>query len=185
MSAGFLLLEDAHIGPGAYGVCAELLIALRNEAPDLNPVTIQGALERRLRAGQRLAGCGVPLRPECERLLLMKESIARRGRDQLPYWRLLECTVGALHSLKAPEPSVGLGVAAALLDLGFTPRQIANLCVALAQPVFLATAIEGSEQKERVLRRLPDDRVRYVGAAPRLTPRAAKATGEGEASKRE
>jgi hypothetical protein len=185
MAAGLLFLEGAYVGPGAFRACAELLVALRDEAPDLDPTAMQGAMERRLRAGRPLSGFNVPFRPHCERLLLVKRSIARRERDRHFYWQLMECAADAMRRLNGPEPDAGIGIAAALLDLGFTPRQISHLCIALAQPVFLATVVEGSEQKERVLRRLPDDRVRYVGAAPRVTPRAAKATGGGEASERE
>jgi hypothetical protein len=173
MAAGLLFLEGAPVGPDVYGLCAELLVALRDEAPDLDPAAMQGAMERRLRAGTRLWGFGPPFRPQCERLPLVKRSIARRERDRLFYWRLMECAADALRRLKGPEPEVGIGIAAALLDLGFTPRQISQLCIALEQPMFLATVVEGAEKKERVLQRLPDDRVQYVGTAPRVSPRAA------------
>jgi hypothetical protein len=173
LAAGLLCLEGARIGPWTCGAAAELLLALRDEATQLTPAAMASPLHRRLQAGQRLPGFDVPFRSQCERLPLVQKSVAARGRDQLPAWRTLEAVIGATRELKGPEPNVGLGVAAALLDLGFTPRQVSILSTTLAQTEFLSNVAEGSEQRAAVLRRIPDDRIRYVGKPPRETPRAA------------
>jgi hypothetical protein len=88
----------------------------------------------------------------------------------------MEAAGEAGRQLKGLEPNIGLGVAAACLDLGFRPREIALLGVALAQTDFLANAVEGSEQQPSVLRRLPDDCVVYAGKPPRESPRKTGAT---------
>jgi hypothetical protein len=181
MAAGLLLLEGARIGPWTFGPSAELLLALREEAPDLSAATMLGAMKSRLGAAPSLPGFGVPFRPHCERLVLVRSSVARRGRDHLPFWRTMVAAVSAAQQLNGPEPNAGIGVAAALLDFGFTPRQISVLGVALAQPVFLATVVEGSEHRESALRRIPDDRVLYVGAPARESTRAERARLESSA----
>jgi hypothetical protein len=69
-----------------------------------------------------------------------------------------------------------IGATAAIcLDLGFRPREIAPMAAILLQPTLLANAVAGTVEAPEVLRRLPDDCVRYVGPAPRQSPRAAAA----------
>ncbi len=177
MVATMLGLEDAVIGHWTTRECAELFIALAEEAPELTVEAMLGPVERRLRAGQALFGFGVPFRPQDERLLCLRTRIVKRGRDGLTYWRVLEAASGAMRRLKGLEPNMTGGATAALLDLDFTPRQIPILCVMLGQTDFLANAVEGADQHPAVLRRLPDDRIRFVGRAPRQSPRAETGSG--------
>jgi hypothetical protein len=174
LAAIFLALEGATIGHFTFGHAATLLLDVRREAPDLAPQAVRATIERRLRSGERLIGFGVPFRPRDERLVLLRRSIVERGRDRLPFWLAMEAAAVTAGELKGLEPNIGMGVAAACLDLGFTPREIALLGVTLAQTDFLANAVEGSEQRPAVLRRLPDDRIEYVGAPPRSSPRALR-----------
>jgi hypothetical protein len=174
MTATVLCLEDALIGHWTTLECAQLFMALREEAPELTPEAMFGPVERRLQAGQSLYGWGVPFRPQDERLLVLQRRIIERGRDRLPYWQVLQSASGAMRTLKRVEPNMTGGVTATLLDLGFTPRQIPVLCVFLGQTDFLANAVEGSEQRPAVLRKLPDERIRYVGKPPRSSPRMSR-----------
>jgi hypothetical protein len=132
---------------------------------------------RRLTAGERLTGFGVPFRPHDERLLLVQKRIVEHGRQNLPYWRVMEAVIGAARQLRGLEPNVGIALGAACLDLGFTPPQISILCVAICQTEFLSNAVEGSVQQAAVLRLLPEDRIEYVGTAERKSPRAARDPG--------
>jgi hypothetical protein len=174
MVATMLGLEDALVGHWTTRECAHHFIALAREAPDLTPDSLRAPIERRLREGQPLFGFGVPFRPQDERLLCLQKRMAERGRNGLLYWRLLEAASVVMRNLKRLEPNMTGGLTAALLDLGFTPQQIPVLSVMLGQTDFLANAVEGSEQRAESLRRLPDECIRYVGKAPRTSPRAAR-----------
>jgi hypothetical protein len=76
-----------------------------------------------------------------------------------------------MRRLQQLEPNIGVGTAAVCLDMGFTPHEISWLAVSLCQVPFIANAVEGAAQKPDVLRRLPDEAIRYIGAAPRVSPR--------------
>jgi hypothetical protein len=173
MVATILGIEDGLVGHWTTRECAHHFIELAREAPDPTPESLRGPIERRLREGKALFGFGVPFRPQDERLLCLRGRIVARGRDGLLYWRLLEAAAVVMRSLKpSREPNATAGVTAALLDLGFTPDQVPVLAVTLGQTDFLANAVEGAEQRAAVLRRLPDDCIRYVGKPPRTSPRA-------------
>lgn len=174
MAAALLSLEHAQIGHFTAGEAARLLLALREEAGETTVAAMLEPVGRRLRAGERLTGFGVPFRPFDERLVLVRKRIAHHGRQDLPHWRTMEAVIGAARQLRGLEPNVGLALGAACLDLGFPPEQISVLCVAICQTEFLSNAVEGSQQQAPVLRKLPDDRVEYVGTPARESPRAAK-----------
>jgi hypothetical protein len=173
VAAANVCLEEAYVGHWTSGEAAALLSALRAEAPELTIEAMREPLDRRLRAGARLVGFGVPFRPEDERVRMLRDCLARRGRVALPHWRTLEAASGAARLLRGLEPNIGLGVAAACLDLGFSSRQISLLCVALGQTDYVANAVEGADQSPPVLRRLPDKSVEYVGKANRTSARAS------------
>jgi hypothetical protein len=173
VAAANVCLEEAYVGHWTSGDAAVLLSALRAEAPELTVAAMREPLDRRFREGVRLIGFGVPFRPEDERVRMLRECLVRRGRTGLPYWRTLEAASGAARVLRNLEPNIGLAVAAACLDLGFTPRQISLVCVALGQTDYVANAVEGGEQRPAVLRRLPDAAIEYVGKANRTSPREA------------
>jgi hypothetical protein len=174
IAAELMCLQDAPIGPWAAGAAASFLLALGEEASAPTVSAMLEPISRRLQAGERLPGFTVPLRPEDERLVLVRERMAERGRDQLPQWRAMEAAVAAARQVAGLEPNVVIALAAACLDLGFTSRQIAVLSVAIVcHTDILPNAVEGSEQRPAILRQLPDDRVRYVGTPPRTSPRAS------------
>jgi hypothetical protein len=171
VAAANVCLEEAHVGHWTSGEAAALLLELRAEAPTLTVESMREPLDRRFRSGMRLMGFGVPFRPEDERVRMLRECLVRRGRASLPHWRTLEAASGAARLLRGLEPNIGLGVAAACLDLGFTPRQISLVCVALGQTDYVANAVEGADQCPPVLRRVPDESVEYVGKGHRTSPR--------------
>ena len=172
LAVGFLCVEEAVIGYWTAGRAAELLMELRNEVHETTVDSVLPRLARRVDRGESLWGFGVPFRPYDERLFLLRRRVVERGRDQLPFWRIAEAAGAATRQLKGLEPNIASGVAAVCLDLGFTPRQIGILCVTLAQVDIMANAVEGAEQAPAILRKLPDDRVRYVGKSSRQSPRA-------------
>lgn len=175
VAAANVCLEEAYVGHWTAGEAAVLLAALKAEAPSLTVEAMREPLDCRFRSGVRLIGFGVPFRQEDERVRMLRECLVRRGRVALPYWRTLEAASGAARLLRGLEPNVGLGVAAACLDLGFTPRQTSLLCVALGQTDYIANGVEGAEQRPPTLRRIPDESVDYVGKPARTSPRMAGA----------
>jgi hypothetical protein len=181
IATGLLCAEGAVLGYWTAERAAELLLSLLNEAKGMEP-TVEAVipnLERRLRAGEALWGFGVPFRPWDERLFVLKRRVTERKRDTLPAWRVMDVASEAARKLKGVEPNIAVGLAAVCLDLGLTPRQVGILCVTLAQVDYLANCYEGAEQKPAVLRRLPADRMRYLGRPPRQSPRASQAPSHG------
>jgi len=69
-------------------------------------------------------------------------------------------------------PNIGLGIAAVLLDFGYTPHQVSALAHFLAQGVFVANAVEAAQQQAPEMQKLADEDVDYVGPARRESPRA-------------
>jgi hypothetical protein len=174
VAAATLLLEGALIGPHVTGQAAELLLAVSAAlaSSDDTDAVLERECRRLLAPGRRLAGLGVPFRPEDERLTMLSERVEARGRAGLPYWTLFVRVRRAFRRIKKLETNIGLGAAAVCHDIGFNPRQTAILLVALGQNDFWSNAVEGAAQAPALLRRLPPTHLRYVGRAPRLSPRA-------------
>jgi hypothetical protein len=173
-AVGNLCLEGAQIGHWLCGRAAQNLIDLRAliDANRGRGDEVENALATLLDREKCLVGFGVPFRPEDERVVALRQSIRARGRDTLTYWQTLEEVSNVMQRDRQLPPNMCLGVAAACLDLGFTPPQIAALATALAQDVFIANAFEGSQHKLETLRELPASHVSYAGTAPRSSPRA-------------
>ncbi|MCC6810165.1 MAG: hypothetical protein IT381_22230 [Deltaproteobacteria bacterium] len=119
---------------------------------------------------KRLRGWGVPLRPRDERYLSMERSVTKRGRHLLTHWSAMSALSGLLRTHKQIEPNVSAAFGAALLDLGFSPTQIAPLgCVAINH-MFVAHAAESSRERYPEYQRLAEDDVAYAGPPPRVLP---------------
>ena len=173
-----LAFDSDFIGPWTTGHAAKMMVELREQlGPDVNDRSATDrAIRERIERRERLIGFGVPFRPEDERVVALQACMKRRGRDKLLYWGLLEqMAVVVLRERKLPM-NIGLGVAAACLDIGFGPEQIAPLTVALMQNVLFANAVEGAAQAPKILRQLPAHTVRFDGHPPRPSPRAEAAT---------
>jgi hypothetical protein len=178
-------LEDASIGHHVTGSAAEMLLRLRDEASlggDDAAEVDDAVLEQRCRQmfadNGRPSGFWVPFRPRDERVDLLAERVAALERHRLPYWRLFEKVADMFWRIGSVRPNIPAALAAVSLDMGFTPAQIGPLMTALGAPAFWANAFEGAAQAPRCLQALPRDNVRYVGPAPRLSPRAGRATAK-------
>ena len=171
-------LEGARIGHEMVGRAAETLVQLRQRllASGANDVESDDVLEehcRRLLADQgRVLGLGVPFRPRDERVDMLVERVAARGRGDLPYWQLFTKAAETFWRIRKVRPNMGLAAAAICLDMRFSPAQIGPLVTALAAPAYWANACEGAEQRALVLRELPASCVCYQGPPARLSPRA-------------
>jgi hypothetical protein len=172
--AATMCLEGSVIGPWTTTRAARNLLALRSslEGRLSDPEAVTRETLALLAAQKRLVGFGVPFRPYDERLRALAGCIEKRGRDRLPFWTLQTQVSDVLRRERGLEPNIGIGTAAVCLDLGLAPEEIAPLVVALNQHLFYANAVEGARQAPAALRRLPDDRIDYMGKAPRRSARA-------------
>jgi len=170
--AAHLSLEGARVSPWPTGECGELLVELGaqlGESPSAEDV--QRVVDARLEGRRMFAGFGVVFRDEDERMVALEACLERKHRTGRRYWRLMRLVEAALLRHKKLPANAGAGVAAACLDVGMTPRQAAIFATACASVCFLANAVEGAEQRPAVLRRLPDEALRYEGPAARPSPR--------------
>jgi hypothetical protein len=175
--------EGARVGQPAAGLAAAFLLDLsrrmrafsaRRASHDdraFDDLALEDECRRLLERKDRLFGFGVPFRARDERLDMLIERVAARGRSELPYWRLFTRVVEILRRIRQLEPNVGLGAAAACLDIGFTPAQIGPLIAALGSADLWSNAFEGAQQAPPCMQSLPIDSVRYVGPPPIRSPR--------------
>lgn len=174
-AAGLLIEQDARIGPWTCAKSAELLTELRAALShsNLDDEAVRAVLEPYLAQHQFVWGFGTPFRQRDERLVAFRSCLEKRGRQALPYMRLLDSIAKVVIETRQTEPNMGMAIAAALLDLGVDAGEVGPLATALMQHMFFAHAVEGARQAPESLKRLPDECIRYVGRAARLSPRAA------------
>lgn len=172
-AAGQLAMEGRQIGPWIIGYAAGELVALLDAMGEQvdDPVVVERAIADRLKSGERIAGYGVPLRDRDERMVALRGHAVMLGIDRRKYWRVQEALSAALIASGRAAPNVGVGVAAVLLDLGYTPLQASAATTFLNQNVFAANAFEAAQQRDASMQRLADDTVTYVGPARRSSPR--------------
>ncbi|MBI2394684.1 MAG: hypothetical protein HYV09_34265 [Deltaproteobacteria bacterium] len=172
-SASQMALEGDRIGPPITVHAAGLLVELRDTGAAVDDHEACVAAARELIARRRrLVGFGIPFRPQDERYVVLREQLAARGRTALPYWRLQEALAEVVLAARGLPPNIGIGTAAMLLDMGYSPVESAAIVHFVNQHVFVANAFEGAEQARPELRDLPAEAVSYEGPAPRRTPRA-------------
>ena len=128
---------------------------------------------------KRLIGFGVPLREVDERVVSMRRCLERRERTNGAYWLLAERLWRVVKERRGVEVNIIGATAAIGLDLGFAPRDIVPIAAILLQPTLLANAVAGAVESPEELRCLPADAVRYVGPAPRESPRKLLADAAG------
>jgi len=174
LAVGCFFLESRVLGPWTSGFAAKFLEDIASEA-----VLAAGEIERIrnsiasvLNERGRLIGFGVPFRRRDERLEALRRSIELRGRHKLPYWQLFEIVADIVGELSGLAPNIGIGVAAACLDLGFEPEEISPLVISLNLNVLIANAVEGCNEEAACLRRMPDARIEYLGKRNRTSPRS-------------
>ena len=173
-AAGQLSMEGPRMGPWPTGYAARALVELRTMLGDRagDDSAVAAAVRTYLDRSPRVVGLGVPLREHDERHVAWSAWIRTKGRDRLVYWRLHE----ALGMYARAERNIGtnivLGVAAVLLDFGYTPLQASAVTTFLNQNVFAANAFEAAQQREPLMQKLPDECVNYIGPPPRVSARA-------------
>jgi hypothetical protein len=174
-AAGHLAMEGPRIGPWPTGHAARELVELRAALGDRieDDLAIAEVARAFLERKSRVVGLGVPLREYDERHVALSSWIRRKGHARLLYWRLHEVLGEQARAQLKIGTNIVLGVAAVLLDLGYTPLQASAVTTFLNQSVFAANAFEAAQQRDPSMQRLPDESVVYVGPAPRTSPRAA------------
>lgn len=176
LCGAFLACDQALIGPDASERCAQWLAAIVQRAHDEGEAfDLQRAVEV-LVGGTvlPLPGFGVPFRSVDERVVALRGRVEASGRSILPAWRMLQRIETIVADLRGWPVNVAGVTAAALLDLGFEPRQMGALCQVPVLPSVLANAVEGARSGSEILRRIPRDALRYVGAPARRSPRAMR-----------
>lgn len=165
--------DHARIGPWVTANAATLLAELVQELPDHERATDEQliAFLRRRGAGGKLPGFGIPFRGADERVAALHLELVRLGWSGRHF--ALSRRLGELgrDRLGVP-PNIALPSGAIGLDLGLRPEAAALLITLLAAHTFVANAEEGRLQAMAELRRLPREFVRYLGPAPRESPRA-------------
>jgi hypothetical protein len=178
-AGGMLALDRARIGSSVTEHAARLLVDLRERLADRldDPERVRAVALAVSEKQRFLPGFGTPFRAEDERLIALRKSLARRGRAHLPHFLVLEAVAPVLSELTGAQPNIALGVAACFLDLGLAVSEVAPLTTALLHHMFVANALESSAQAPPWLRELPEHTVKYLGPAPRKSPRALAAEG--------
>lgn len=176
VAAGCLILQSARIGPwkteDAAAVLSELHDHIGQRVEDEK--SVDRALDAFFTKNAVISGFGAPFHDHDERLLALRHRIHERGRDQLPHWQSMEAVANRVRVTRRLHPNLGLGLAAALLDMGIAVAEVGPLCTILCQHMFFANAVEGARQSPPVLQTIPTSSVRYVGRSGRLSPKAAQ-----------
>ncbi|MBW2736501.1 MAG: hypothetical protein JRH20_29285 [Deltaproteobacteria bacterium] len=171
LGGGFLALSCRFIGPWRNLPATSRLLVEVNEAT-AHGEDFNEAVHALLAARRYLPGFGVPFRAEDERLAPLRRCLERTGRQAHHYFSLSERLASWVMERRQLGPNAALSVAAALLDVGVGAASQGAMGAALMVHMFFANACEGAEQRAEVLKRLPKETVRYIGKAPRLSPRA-------------
>jgi hypothetical protein len=170
VAGSIIAMEGGFVAGPAIGGAAQLLVELGN-------ITERGALEaevsRRLEAGHRLMGYGVPNRDRDERVLALMPLVDKHNLAAGHFWQLAH-SVEAVAVTKKQSLKLNIGAAssAIYLDMGFHPEQIGMLATLMLLNNIVANAHEGATQAEPMLLELPREFVTYYGPASRLSPRA-------------
>jgi hypothetical protein len=181
VAAGLLMQEEARIGPWACVHAAHTLLdlcaALGDEVDD--QLRVAEAVRELLGRCDFVWGFGTPFRRQDERLVALREHVVRRGRDGLPYYRLMNRTADLVREARGAEPNLGIALAAIFLDMGLVPQEIGALVACLMQHMFFAQAVEGARQADPGLRQLSPESLDYVGRPSRTSPRAERERSAG------
>ena len=174
LAAGQLAMMGTYTGPRIIGTAAEHLARLRTALGDeTRQDVIAQRIAEHMSHDERLAGYGIPMREDDERLVALRGHMIQAGRTELPHWRAQEALSVVMRRERKLPPNIGIGLAAALLDVGCTPAQAGALSIGLIQHDFAANAFEAAQQSSAAMQRLPEECVVYVGPAPRRSPRSA------------
>ncbi len=172
--AGLLATDGAH-GPGSVRATAESLLAIAAELGDGDDARLDAIIRARLEDPERrFHGFGVAARDTDERSEIFARCLARRGVALGASWAMFRRIEASTRRLRGLSANFGGTMAAVLLDLGLTPAQLGPFVLTVLYPSLVANAHEGAAQAPEVLRELPATAIRYVGPAPRKSPRAGR-----------
>lgn len=179
-AAGHMVVEGDRIGPPTSRYAAELLVQLRRAVGDRidDREAIANAARELIAQRKRLIGYGIPFRPYDERYVALRDRIIARGRAGLPYFGLQEVLSEVVKAERRLPPNIGIGTAAVVLDMGFSPTEAASIIHFINQPVFIANAFEAGTEPSPELRLLPALSIAYSGTEPRRSPRAGETDGQ-------
>jgi len=174
MGGGLSVQEGARIGPWTAQQSAALLSQFSTELGGLEPVpeSVRACVLRYLEKHRFVWGFGTPYREADERLIAFRKRIVARGRHTLPYWRLFDAISVVVVERCGAQPNMGMGLAAASLDLGLRVTEVGPLATTLMQHMFVANAVEQASAPAPLLQKLPDAQVDYSGRPPRQSERA-------------
>lgn len=174
VAAGEAMLQGALVSPWMATDAALTLQELYTEVSGRcsEMPLVRQALNACFQRRAVVSGFGMPCRNADERLVALGTCVRRRNRDRLPYWRLLSAIIEVVRPLRRLPPNIGLGIAAAMLDMGISSEEIGPLTSALFQHMFVANAIEGTQASQSQLRQLSSAHVCYSGTPPRMSSRA-------------
>lgn len=170
-----LINHNRSMGPGVISGAAAMLRRLRaraGEAPE--PEVLDGAVAEYLAEHHRLAGCGVPLRAQDERLIAVHKLLAAHAAATRPTWRFYERLIAVVRA-RGIEPNVALPLAALMLDLGFEPSRCGPFASLMIAHTFTAHALEAADHDGPWMQRLPDDAIEDRSPPLRVSPAAAAA----------
>jgi hypothetical protein len=171
-AAGQLAMLGTYISPRIITGAAEQLQQLRGALVGADERSTDTLIREHITRNVRLGGYGVPLRAQDERFVALTEYMRRKDRAGLPHWRAQEALSRIMWEEHELRPNIGIGLPAAMLDLGYTPAQCGSLSTFLLEQDHAANAIEAAAQRAPEMQRLPVECVDYVGTPARRSPRA-------------
>lgn len=167
------------MGPGTATHATQSLVWIRDRVGDEpTPEAVAAAIAEHTATRGRIAGFGVPFRPQDERLLGMYRLIAGHSATRRPYYRLHLLVADAMRATEGLEPNIVLAIAALLLDLGLPAHRGGMFLGAMMTHTFIGHALEAADDGA-LLRELPSGAIEDRSAAPRRSPAAAEAAAAG------
>ena len=177
IAAGLLILESALIGPWKTTDAAIALAEMHAtiDGRDNDDAVVLSVVGDYIKQHRIIPGYGAPFHDHDERLEALRVCMRSRNRDQMPHWRSMEAIAKSVFSLRRLHPNLGSGLAAALLDAGFSSGEVGPICTVLGQHMFYGNALEGARQSPAALRELPSSTISYIGKSRRVSPSGRRA----------
>jgi hypothetical protein len=180
LAIGMAGMQGSYVGMSAIADSARFLHGVVTEVGwEASDEALHAALEARKRARIDVFGYGVPGRPADERFVWISGKLDALMQRPRPWWRMYG-RIGEWMARAGRLHNVSGAIGAALLDLGCRLEHVSALACLFTLPPLLGNAYEGAQQRPKVLQRLPEAVVDYVGPPPRESPRARTARETAE-----
>ncbi|QQR89070.1 MAG: hypothetical protein IPJ88_12710 [Myxococcales bacterium] len=173
-------LESVAIGPWEYGTAAEFLLVVDRALGDSEPSdsAIKQIAQAHMLKHGRLPGFGVPMRPVDERVPVLRKCLLDNSmRHEKRYWKLFERLSLVVRESFRIQAHISGASAAAMLDIGLSPRTISLASVLSYQHVFMAHADEGAQQSLSSLCVIELDKLEFNCPEHRVSDRKKKWLG--------